>query len=163
MSLLENIQAAALAARKARDTVRATLLVTVYAEAARVGKDDGNRVSTEEEVLKTVKKFLTGVDDTIAHLEKQVQGASPEQKAQAQATRDARMVELTAEKNILMEFLPAQVSTDTLKAYITEQVSLLSEKSPKQMGALMKQLKERFGVNYDATVASGLVKAALSV
>ncbi|MDO8418099.1 MAG: GatB/YqeY domain-containing protein [Agitococcus sp.] len=160
--LLKQIQDAALSARKARDTVRATLLVTVFAEAARIGKDAGNRESTDDEVLKTLKKFVTGVEETMAQLEQLVANATDVQRAQAVLTRDTRTAELTLERIILAEFLPVPTSTAELTAFIEEKVALLPEKTPKQMGVLMKLLKERFGVNYDATLASILVKAALA-
>jgi uncharacterized protein YqeY len=159
--LLKQIQDAALSARRARDTVRATLLVTVFAEAGRIGKDAGNRESTDDEVLKTLKKFVTGVDETMAQLEQLVINATDVQRDQAVLTRDTRSAQLALERSILAKFLPAPTSTEDLMAFIEEKVALLPEKTPKQMGALMKSLKERFGVNYDAALASNLVKAAL--
>lgn len=144
--LLEKLQAAALAARKAQDSVAASLLTTLYAEAARVGKDQGNRVSTDEEVVAVVKKFGKNVDETLAAL--------PE--------TDARVAALRVEKALLAEYLPQQLDEAGLTAVIAELVAALPEKSPKQMGAVMAGLKARAGGQYDGAMASRLVKAALA-
>lgn len=144
--LLEKLQAAALAARKAQDSVAASLLTTLYAEAARVGKDQGNRVSTDEEVVAVVKKFGKNVDETLAAL--------PE--------TDVRVAALRVEKALLAEYLPQQLDEAGLTAVIAELVAALPEKSPKQMGAVMAGLKARAGGQYDGAMASRLVKAALA-
>ena len=49
--LINQIKSDALEARKARQTNTATLLTTLYSEASMVGKNDGNRESTDAEVL----------------------------------------------------------------------------------------------------------------
>lgn len=143
--LLERIQAEALAARKAKNAPRATLLVTLAAEAARKGKDDGNRVSTDDEVLAVVRKFLKGVVDTLAVL--------PEGPA-----KDAAL----AEQVVLQEFLPQQVEGAALAAVIAELVSQLPEKNSKAMGAVMGALRARLGGNYDGATAKAMVQEALS-
>lgn len=143
--LLEQLQEQALAARKAKDSVRATLLVTLSAEAARPGKDDGNRVSTDEEVRAVVRKFLKGVSDTLAVV--------PPGAAYDLAC---------AERTILQEFLPQQVSGAALEQVVLELVAALPEKSPKAMGSVMGQLKARLAGAYDGKEAKDLVQKALA-
>ena len=58
MSLLAQLKKDSLLARKAADGVRATLLSTLIAEAEMVGKNAGNRESTDDEVQQTIRKFL---------------------------------------------------------------------------------------------------------
>lgn len=143
--LLEKLQAAALAARKNQNVVAASLLTTLYAEAARVGKDQGNRVSTDDEVVAVVKKFSKNIDETLAAL----------------PATDSRVAQLSLEKELLAAYLPTQLDEAGLKALIDELVAGLAEKSPKQMGAIMAGLKARAGGQYDGAMASRLVKAAL--
>lgn len=143
--LLDTIQAASLEARKSKLTERASLLVTLYAEAARIGKDAGNRTSTDEEVLRVVRKFVKGVDESLAVL--------PQGDAREKALR---------EKAVLEEFLPKMISGDDLGAAIADIVATLPEKSAKQMGAVMAELKARLGGAYDGKEASALVRAALA-
>lgn len=144
--LLKKIQDASLEARKSKDAVRADLLVTLYAEAARVGKDAGNRDSTDEEVQRTVRKFLKGVDESLAVL-----------------TDIERRSRLLVEKGILEGYLPSVLTEAELSEAVKSIVATLPEKSLKAVGTVMAQLKARFGATYDGAQASKLVKAALSV
>lgn len=144
--LLQRIQAASLEARKAKQTDRAATLVTLFAEAQRVGKDAGNRESTDEEVVKVVRKFLKGIDEFIV------------------ATKDnaQRLEQLHAERALLEEFLPKQADEATLKTAIGTILAGLTDKSPKAMGQVMSALRTQFAGNYDGTVASRLVKEAIA-
>lgn len=144
--LLEKLQAASLEARKAQNAVAAGLLTTLYSEAARVGKDQGNRVSTDDEVVAVVKKFSKNIDETLAAL--------PES--------DARVAALRVEKELLATYLPQQLDEAGLSALVAELVGALADKSPKQMGVVMAGLKARAGGQYDGAMASRLVKAALA-
>lgn len=155
MSLLATIQSAALEARKARHTDKATLLVTLHAEAARIGKDDGNRESTDAEVEAVIRKFIKNNDETIKAL------WIPE-KIDRDAVRVTRRDALILEQAILTSFLPKQASADEIQGAVTELVAGLADKSPKQMGAVMAGLNARFGNNFDKAAASQLVKAALA-
>ena len=143
--LLDTLQQDALAARKNQNAIAATLLTTLYAEAARFGKDKGNRVSTDDEVLAVITKFVKGVDETLAVL----------------PATDSRVEQLKAEKVILSAYLPQQLTEAELAALIADIVATLAEKTPKQMGAVMGQLKAKAGGRYDSTTASRLVKTAL--
>jgi uncharacterized protein len=154
MALLDQIQAASLAARQNRDAARAALLTTLFAEAARVGKDKADRLSSDDEVLETVRKFVKNAKETLSAL-----GAPSEGEA---AERVARRLGVEAELAMLQEFLPTQASEADVAAFIQDVVNGLAEKNPKQMGVVMGQLKARFGDNYDKSVASKLVKAALA-
>lgn len=142
--LLEKIKDDALTARKARDADKSALLTTLYADSARVGKDAGGRDSTDEEVVRMVRKFLKGVDESLALL------TQPEAKARAEM-----------EKGILEGYLPKQLTGEALKAAVESIVATLPDRAPKQMGAVMKQMKEKFSGAYDGNEASTQVKAAL--
>lgn len=145
--LIEKIQADSLEARKAGETEQARLLVTLYAEAVRVGKDDGNRATTDEEVQTVIRKFLKNIRDTLTVL--------PADRAEAR-----RVAEW--EKTVLEAYLPRQAGETELRAYIAEVVATLPVKSSKQMGTVMGALKQKFDGNYDGSLASTLVKAALA-
>jgi uncharacterized protein YqeY len=143
--LLETIRLQSVEARRAKDSVRATLLVTLFAEAARVGKDAGNRETTDEETQKVVRKFLKGVDESLAVLKDEA----------------ARALAL-AEKSILESFLPQRITGAPLQAVVAEIVASLPDKSAKQMGLVMRSLKERLSGAYDGAEATALVKTALA-
>lgn len=150
MSLLAKIKSDSLTARKNHDSFRGTLLTTLYSEAATVGKNDGNRETTDTEVVAVVKKFVKGADETLAIL-----NADPARNAEAIAI-------ITQEKTILESYLPAQLSEAELQAVLANLVDSLADRSPKQMGAVMKQLKASHEGTYDGALASKLIKGMLT-
>ena len=68
MTLLAKLKADSLQARKDGNKVAANLLVTLVSEATMVGKNAGNRDSTDEEVQRVVKKFLDNTIETRNHI-----------------------------------------------------------------------------------------------
>lgn len=148
-ALIEKIRQDSLAARKARDTLKATFLVTLLAEASKVGKDDGNRESTDSEVVAVVKKFAKNNEMTLASV------------GTAEASTEVRKA-LEMEQAILAAYLPKQVDLGELRAAIVAAVSRLETRNPKQMGAVMAELKSTLGDTFDKAIASKLVKEALT-
>lgn len=146
MSLIQTIKADQLQARKNKDTSRASLLTTLYSEAAMVGKNDGNRESTDAEVVAMVKKFIKNIDETIS----------------AVASSSDAVAMLHQEREILSVYLPKQLTEDELKALLTGMVSKLPERSPKSMGMLMKALKAEYDGQYDGKSASTLARELLT-
>lgn len=144
--LLEQIRQDSLAARKARDTAKSTFLVTLLAEAAKVGRDDGNRSSTDAETVAVIKKFIKNTTETL-----HVLGADAAARPQ-----------LALELNLLMDYLPRQASELELRTALTRLVAELPERNPKQMGALMAKLITEFDGNFDKSLASKLAKEALA-
>ena len=67
MSLLSDIKEDLNKVRKARDKAGITLLTILYDEAAMKGKNNGNRESTDEEVIATIRKFVKNVKEILEH------------------------------------------------------------------------------------------------
>lgn len=118
--LLDTLRADQLAARKAKDSIKAALLTTLVAEAARVGKDGGNRDSTDDEVLKTVQKFVKNAGETRTAL------ISRDGSADAINTVDAEIA-------ILSAYLPKQLSDKEVTRLIQDFVEA-------NLGAQMKDV-----------------------
>ena len=145
MSLLAQLKKDSLLARKAADSVRATLLSTLIAEAEMVGKNAGNRESSDDEVQQTIRKFLKSNQEAVAVI------------------KDAdRLAVLAQESAILTSYLPPMASEAEVKAFIADTVAGLADRSPKQMGAVMGALKGKFGTSFDAKQANAWVKEALA-
>lgn len=66
-----------------------------------------------------------------------------------------------AEKVFVDEYLPKMMSEQELAVKISEIVSEIGADSIKQMGLVMKALKEKYSGQYDPASASKLVKEAL--
>lgn len=141
MSLLEKIKADQITARKAKDKYAITVLTTLYAESQRPGLDDGKRESTDVEVIKVIKKFIKGVDETMA------------------INEDA---DLLPEKFIYQMYLPPQFNTHTLSKIIELIVRVDNLEGMKNMGKVMSKLKADHDGLYDGKEAARLVKEHLS-
>lgn len=127
--------------------VIATLLVTLMAEIDAIGKNAGNRPTTEDEATKVVRKFLKGVDEFLA----------------ASATVSDEVVEkLRIEREVLSAFLPQVASKEEVEIEIDRVLSGLTQKNQASMGEVMKALKARFGSTLDAKEASALIKQKLA-
>ena len=146
MTLLEKIKQDNIAARKAKNTVKSALLTTLVSEISNIGKNDGNRETTEPESIAVVKKFIKGVDETLKALE---------------FSSDPRVLVAIEEKKILESYLPTQLSEIELTAVVDQIISTLADRSPKQMGVVMKRLKEMHDGRYDGKIASGIIKSRL--
>lgn len=157
MSLLEKIRADALAARKARDTVKATFLVTLLAEAEKRGKDKGNRASTDEEVVAVVKSF-------IENLEKSIEALWTPDKLDTDKARVARRHALMLELSYAGDYMPAQVTDAEVHAAVQELLAGLApeKRNPKSMGPMMAELTTMFGTGLNKKIASDMVRAALT-
>ena len=144
MSLFETLKADSLAARKARNEVDSSLLITLLGEAGAPGKNDGNRMSTDAEVLKVIQKFLNGVDEMLA--------VRPD---------DARY---QRERVILAAYLPTRLEGVKLDEAIARAIRESGLESPtaKDLGAIMKKLAELFPGAYDGKNASAKIRTSLS-
>lgn len=141
MTLMNKLRADNLTARKNKDQVAASLLTTLVSEATMVGKNAGNRETTDEEALRVVKKFLDNAKETYNLLGESKNG-------------DA-IVNVLTEISILESYMPEQLTPDALKALI---VTFKNENPDANMGAVMKHLQKYYTGCYDGKLASQIAK-----
>ena len=149
MTLIETIRKAQLQARKEKRAADASTLTTLIGEAEMIGKNDGNRASTDAEVVNVIKKFVKNIDETLNVLAKD-------------SSKADRVEALTGEKALLVTFLPQQLSEDQLRTILGGFVSALTEKNPKMMGKVLASLKEQYAGQYDGALASKVAKELLA-
>lgn len=144
MSVVENIRNQSISARKARDEKKSSLFVTLLAEVERVGKDAGNRATSDEEAYAVIRKFIKGSSETLA----------------VRPGDEKSLFEM----NLLSELLPAQMSDDDLRAFVKSVVDALpaEQRGNKAVGVVMARLKSEKAGNYDGKRASEIVKEVLS-
>lgn len=135
--IIEKIKQDQIDARKNRDSVRASLLTTLYAEASMVGKNQ-NRDTTEDECIKVIQKFVKNIDETLSAL----------------PNSDSRYVVAITEKEILSQYLPKMATADEIQAIIAK----LKSSGVDNIGMIMKGLKDHFGSTLDGKLASQLAK-----
>ena len=133
-------------AKLEKDKIKSNLLSTLVGEAVMVGKNDGNRETTEQEVLDLTKKFLKGVNENLKLLE--------------EAGKDVAAT--LHEKEILESLLPKQMSESELISAVEKIIETLPEKSMKMMGKIMGDLKTKYNGQFDGKMASDIVKKCLN-
>lgn len=149
MNLLQQIKDDSITARKGK-VPTATFLVTLYSEAANIGKNKRNGESTDEEVISVLKKFKAGAETII-------EAASKRQGHNDQLAINEAEIEIS----IIDDYLPKMMSVDELRTVIAEYIITLEDKSAKQMGNVMAYLKNTFPGLYDGGIASKLTKEYL--
>ena len=145
--LIIKIKNDATEARKGANNIEKNLLVTLYSEAQRVGKDGGNRDTTDKEVVQVVKKFAKGIEETLPY-----------------AKDNSKIEKLKEELTILGRYLPTQLTKEELEKAITAIIKDDGiERNPKAMGKIMGLLKAKFDSQYDGKVASEIVRNKLVI
>jgi uncharacterized protein YqeY len=145
MTLIERIKADQIIARKAKDSVKTTLLSTLLGEITAVGKNNGNRETTDAEAIAVIKKFKKNVEDT----QSLIFGSS---------IRPMVYTDMDAEIDLYESYLPKQLSETELKSTIR---TLKTHNSNIQMKDIMSYLKENFAGLYDGKLASTLANKIL--
>lgn len=131
--LIDKIKTDNLAARKAHDSNKATLLTTLIGEAEMIGKNAGNRAPTDDEVVETIRKFVKNNKQTI------------------EALAGVGVEKFQFENDVLTEYLPKMLSEDEL-------TEVIKSFDTKNMGEIMKQLKAKYAGVYDGAMASRIAK-----
>ena len=116
--LLDKIKADLLEARKNKWQGKVNLLTTLVSEATMIGKNDGNRETTDAETVQVIQKFIKNTLETMFALEHT--GRWDES--------DAAEIEL----RILERYLPQQMTDHELAGAIMEIIVDLEDNSKKK-------------------------------
>ena len=138
--LLERIKEDRIAAIKAKEA-KAETLTTLLSEVQRIDKVDQEDDSKVEAV---VRKFKKGLVEMIA------------------CTDGEKKASLESEMEIVSAYLPQMLEGAELEAAVDKAVEESGAETPKDMGKVMKALKEAHGNNYDGKTASQLVRSKLA-
>ena len=141
--VLEKIKKQQLQARKEKSPIVGAL-TALMSEAAIVGKNNGNRETTDEEAVKVIKKFIKGINETIDLIK------DPE-----------KLKLLKMELEIYNSFLPQIMNELETRAAVEKIINVLPEKSPKAMGQVMGTISKEYGTLIDRGLASQIVKEML--
>lgn len=144
MSLLEDIKNDIILLRKAKSKFALSIVTTLYGEAAMVGKSKGNRESTDAEVVQVVKKFIKNIQETMIN---------PKVKLS-----EAQIYDMEYEVEVLLKYMPQQLTTGELTILITKLISDECYSLPKDMGKVMKHLSDNYAGKFDGKVASDMIK-----
>lgn len=153
--ILATIKAASLQARKDKNAKVSTLLTTLISDAQMIGKNNGDREVTEGEVIGIIKKYIINATETRQYIY--------DIPVRLNAVDREQIDKCTADITLLNTFLPSQLTESELVAAINDSIAVVQAKTIKDMGKVMKVLKDAFDGRYDGATASTLIKAKLNV
>ena len=143
----EELQKEMIAAMKAKDKVRLSIIRQVKAEVKNIEVNERRDV-TEEDVNSMIKRLIKQTSET---LEMSIKAGTDQERTD----------NLTEQVKILESLLPAQVSGEELEALIEQVIAELGATS-KQMGQVMGALGKATGGNFDKPAAAKIVGAKLA-
>jgi uncharacterized protein YqeY len=136
--LMETIRKDMFEAKKAKDNVKSNLLSTLFSEIFTLSKS--GKDLTEEDELKIIRKFVKNIDETLAlDIPAETKG------------------KLEAEKKILSNYLPCQLTGEEIDALVKELVG-----QGKTIKDIMPYFKEKYSGMYDGKTVSETVKKLTS-
>lgn len=140
--IIEKIKSDKLVARKKGETGLVSYLSFLIGEIEKIGKNSGNRETTNDEAIVVIKKALSKVEETMVNL------GITEPKLSSNP--------IIFEYEYLKNLLPPMIDVETIKEKIN---SLIKDGNNK--GSIMKILKSEFGPSIDMKSAGSLVDEAL--
>jgi uncharacterized protein YqeY len=130
MNVIEKLKTEAMRLRKERSPLAPSIQFAL-SEIEKVGKNNGNRPTTNDEAIKVLQKLIATLEDNISK------------------TDDiGRKVHMNYEKNILSSVLPKLASDDEIIDFLEEFFNVISDESPKK-GDIMRALRNKFGALVD--------------
>ncbi len=151
MNLIKQIRNDRNEARKNTSKDRYDTLTVLLSESEKIGKDSGNRETTDEEVIKVAKKMINICKDTI-----QMIRSTPD---------NPRKKELedrwNSEINVYENYIPKQLEESHLTLIIEEIIKIKNIDKPQDIGIIMTALKSKFSGLYDGKIASNIAKKCL--
>ncbi len=144
----DELQAQMVAAMKAKDRTRLSIIRQVMGEVKNLEVDE-RRDATEEDVDRMIKRLIKQTGET---LEMSIKAANNQERTDT----------LTEQVEILESLLPEQLSGDALVALIEQTIAELGASSKKDMGRVMGALTKATGGNFDKPAAAREVGARLS-
>jgi uncharacterized protein YqeY len=147
MTLKERLADDLKSAMKEKNVIRKNVVQMVRAAVLQFEKD--NKVTLEDDgVLEVIAKQLKQRKDALPDYEK--------------SGRDDLIAGLKAEMDVLMEYLPKQMSQDELEAVIKETIAEVGASSMKDMGKVMAAVKAKTIGRADGRMINEIAKGLLS-
>ena len=135
MALKERLAEDLKTAMKDKNTVRKNVVQMVRAGVLQVEKD--NKITLDDGILDVIAKQLKQRRDSLPDYEK--------------SGREDLIAELKAEMDVLMEYLPKQLTRDELEAIVAEAVTATGASSMKDMGKIMAAVMPKTKGRADGT------------
>lgn len=146
MSLKEQLFADLKAAMKEKDVVRKDTIQLIRSGILQIEKD--NKVELDEEgVIEVISKQLKSRRDSLPDFEK--------------SGREDLIEKLNREIEILLGYLPEQLSEEEIQKIVEEAIAATGAASIKEMGKVMGMVTPKVKGRADMKIVGGLVKKML--
>jgi uncharacterized protein YqeY len=139
MSLIEKLKKESMRLRKERSPVSASIQFAL-SEIEKVGKNAGNRATTDDEAIRVIQKIIATIDENLRHAD------------------DGRAVHLNYEKKILESVLPQMATDQEVVDFLRDQLSFKTKETMPKKGEIMQALRSHFGSLVDMKRAGELLK-----
>ena len=136
MSVIKKLKTESINLRKTRNPVAPSILFAL-SEIEKVGKNNGNRATTEDEAIKVIQKLIATINENLKL-----------------SIDDGRRVALNFEKNILAGVLPEMATDDDVRILMEE---IFGSEAPKNKGVAMKVIRDEWGSKVDMKRAGEIV------
>lgn len=136
------------AAMKAKDKVRLSIIRQVMAEVKNVEVNE-RRDATEEDVNSMIKRLIKQTNETL-------------EMSRKAGNNQERTDTLSEQVEILESLLPAQLSGEALVELIEQTIAEVGATSRKDMGKVMGALNKATGGNFDKAAAAKEVGSRLA-
>lgn len=131
MSVIEKLKSESMALRKVRSPVAPAILFAL-SEIEKVGKNNGNRATTEDEAIKVIQKLIATIDENLKL-----------------NVDENRRTSLNFEKQILLGVLPQMASDTEITDFLRELFTGKRAGDIPKKGDVMKALRDKFGALVD--------------
>jgi uncharacterized protein YqeY len=148
MTIIEKLKAKSLQLRKEHSPVAASIAFAL-SEITKIGKNNGNRETTDDEAIKVIQKLLIVVNENIRYAEEKED--------------DGRLIHLHYEKNILESVLPKMASDQDITDFLRDLFTGKRGDNIPKKGDVMKALRDHFGALVDMKHASEIAKELYGV
>jgi uncharacterized protein YqeY len=136
MSVIEKLKTESINLRKTRNPVAPSILFAL-SEIEKIGKNNGNRATTDDEAIKVIQKLIATIDENLKV-----------------AIDDGRKVAFNFEKQILAGVLPQMASDEEVRQLLKD---VLGDETPKNKGVAMKVIRDEYGAKVDMKRAGEIV------
>ncbi len=146
MTLINKLMEDMKTSMKNKDTIRKNTITMVRAAVKQIEVDD-RRILSDEEILEIISKQLKEKRLVIEEFKK--------------GSRED-LVELTeAEIDILLDYLPKQLSYEEVKAIVIETIAEVNATSMKDIGLIMKTVMPKVKGRTDGNIVNTAIKEVL--
>lgn len=147
MSLKETLMSDLKAAMKAKDSIKKSTVTMVRAAVKQI-EIDSRKELNDEEIIEVVAKQVKQRKDALAEF--------------AKAERDDLVEETKAEIEVLMNYLPKQLSKEELTSIVKEAVETVGATTVKDMGKIMKEVMPKIKGRADGKAVNEIARELLN-